>query len=534
MALDISCYNVGVSKKVDFLLLIAIVLLIAGAIILSVTRPPVKIIRISFPLEGKGTGDAILFVPHGLSPYDTRGRPPVVFLLPGIISLSERYRGMAGELARNGYASLAVYFPGSDAKVNRKVVQASARCLEQKHPEVDSGMRAYMGHSLGGTTAVDVSYFDVNSYAAISIGYYIGGELAGSPKNVLLGTGIYDDLNDVEKMRASMKSVTDGATDREGIQVGDFSKRTARELFVSPTSNHASETEDPYVVQRIIKWLNLSFYGKSKDSLPCVFQYRAACALMIFAGLFILLSYAGIMLQVKNPAVMRMTWFAAILLCALSIFIIKRAAGIYGLTLFFFSGLASTYYSARADTGIPGFRRGFMHMMLGIFLFALTFSLSQLIFNINIYAADSSYIWSLPKYIYYAFVVTFLSYLDSITVFVTSYHPFIMLLFFALGLAILAYDQNKKGIVLGGLNSWMERVGRFFTYKAAKEVPLKEKLMLAALLVILILTWLWVYKTGLLNTEVMLPYAKFIGQYLVFPIVTWLIVYRKIEAMILG
>lgn len=51
-------------------------------------------------------------------------------------------------------------------RTNLRITKAAVHYVEQEHQEIDSSLRAYYGHSLSGTAAVDAAYFDDKACAA--------------------------------------------------------------------------------------------------------------------------------------------------------------------------------------------------------------------------------------------------------------------------------------------------------------------------------------------------------------------------------
>ncbi|MGV8125389.1 MAG: hypothetical protein AB2L14_37060 [Candidatus Xenobiia bacterium LiM19] len=519
------------SRIIIPLLIAALVMVSAGIAGTLLTGGRVKSRLISFQVEPGITASGILTVPASVSlnkPAEGGAtRPPVIFLLPGIISLADRFEPAAGELGRHGYASLAIYFPNDNSRLRLKTVQAAARYIEGAFPQLNSTRRAYYGHSLGGTTAVDAAYFDDNAYAAVSVGYYIGGELAGSPKNLLIGTGIYDDLNDRDKLRSSIRSITEGRIAREGIMEGSFTDRTARELFISPCSNHASEKEDGYVVRRLIKWLDLSFHGQESSSYSLVYPLRALSSFLVTAGFFVLLCAAGIAMQRKGMPLVKPLWFSFYSTVAVIsvIWPTSPPASLRALSVIVISLCVVMYFSEKEKRkgehydALEAFGTGFISIAGKIFLFALAFSLSQFIFGIPLFIEDQHFLSTFPAYLYYTFFITGCCYIDGSISYARHFLPIIWIGFTVAGFALTVIESLRPGRTLSAFIAIYEKLSLFLKFRKAPHVPLRQKITLAVLSILVVLSWLWLYRSGLLYGEIMKTYILFILRYGFLPIV---------------
>jgi len=517
-------------KRLNALLIIAALMAFTGTAAALMTAGGVKSRIISFQLDSGGKGWGILAVPASVSldrpSVEAFDKPPVVFLLPGIISLADRFEFTSEELAKRGYASVAVYFPSDNTRQRLALVQAAARHMEKAYPQIDSTMRAYYGHSLGGSTAVDAAYSDPNARAAVSVGYYIGGELAGSPKNLLIGTGIYDDLNDREKMRSSIRSVTDGRVSRESVFEGDFAALTARELFISPYSNHASEKEDGFVIRRLIEWLDMSFHGSRSPGRALLYPIRIFAVFAAAAGFFILLCIAGIVIRRKNVPLFTALWLTFYVAAAMVSLIKPETSSVIlkALTVIFASWLAVNYLSER-EKGAEGYydamdslASGLISFAANAFLLALAFSLSQLIFSVRLFLEDRRFLTAFPGYLYFTFFITGWSYIDSCASYSRNFLPGAWIGFMAAGLVIPALDSLRPGIVASVLIKACEKLRAFLRFRQAQHIPQSQKAALAALCVLMVISWLWLYRSGFLYGELMTTYILFVLRYAVVPV----------------
>ncbi len=495
-----------------------------GALIIALCATPhVKVTRISFPVEGCGQAGAIVTEPCG-----GERKVPVVFLLPGIISLADRFDAMAGELALCGYASCALYFPDDNTRRRLKVLQEAACYLERNRPSIDMSRRAYFGHSLGGTTAVDAAYFDPSAYAAVSVGYYIGGELAGSPKNLLIGTGLYDDLNDIKKMRSSIASVTDGKVGKEGVRTGDFSKKTARELFVSPYSNHASEKEDFFVIQRLIEWLDLSFRGESRAPYPLKYCYSYPASFLLFLALLYSVVFSA-MTWLKEKTLDRL-WLVGF--CALLVCILFRFCAPFpvmgAVLLLLCSGfvLSRSHLEVSREAGSMWLSHAIRKGSVSCGIFACSFAFSQFLFSIPEFLPDSRYCLAFPGYMYVTFFLCPLSYLSAFISYSWYEMPWFLVLCSSAAMLIWWYDRFSGGALMKAMVLGARTIQYFLRFRRAEKVPPGQVVLCVVLLCTGALTWLYLYKTGYIYGELMKVYIIFILRYAAVPLLTWAILTR--------
>jgi pimeloyl-ACP methyl ester carboxylesterase len=217
---------------------------------------------------------------------------PGVVLVHSYFQASESLRPMALFLARRGFVVLDVTLaPLTPARRPRELknftadVEAAIYYLKESALCSD-GQISLLGHSLGGNLAALCATTYPNVPAAISIGFPAESALR-SPRNLLLGAGVFDELHGPSKMEKALLEATGGAGRDPGITVGKFSEGTARRLVISPYSDHATEIIDPLLMTESVKWLE---EGVPVDPLPWNFTELVAApfAGAFFLGLFLL------------------------------------------------------------------------------------------------------------------------------------------------------------------------------------------------------------------------------------------------------
>jgi hypothetical protein len=512
--------------RIDSVLILILLLASACAIGSYLCAPPALVERITFPVDGKNMGSGILVLP---------ANPPeshqVILLLPGMSCPADRFMPMAGELARHGYASLALNFPGNDTRMNLRHVRAAVRSLEEHHPELSRGGRAYFGHSLGGTTAVDAAYFDDDARAAISIGLYIGGELNASPKNLLLGTGLHDEMEGPEKLRASIASVTDGMVKGEGIHTGRFADRTARELFLSPFSTHGGEIDDLYIMQRLHEWLDLSFHGDHGPNKPILCHHGTLLAFLALAGFLYILTRAAVELSRRSPRLFTLIWASALAaltaLCALEKISVSRWISLYAIIL-----ISGIYAHGTGEappppgTGPALMNRQFGRVALSSLLLFLSFSLSQLLFCACHFSSIPVHLATFPRFIYFSFFITPCHYIGAfLDAFRYSERGMLIALLACAG-ALFLFMRLKPGLFSAKLiNRWRS----YLVFKPRGEMKASQKVLIVILACAALLLWIQVMVSGSLSLHLFLSFIVALMRYLIIPVALWLFLERLMK-----
>ena len=206
----------------------------------------------------------------------TGKREGTIVLIHGILGSRKMLKPMGLDLARAGWRVILVDQIGhgmsggeyrlmfSDLSNMEYALQklinqteefrkALAKYVED-HTEEDEYV-VFGGHSLGGLLAMIISgeynaRFNILATIGIAPPYMDGVANATIPRNLLLCLGGNDEFikpNDLEKYAGT----------GSGGTTGDFSKGTARKVFISPYSDHIFEPYDPEIIGEIIWWLDL-------------------------------------------------------------------------------------------------------------------------------------------------------------------------------------------------------------------------------------------------------------------------------------
>ncbi|MDQ7821606.1 MAG: hypothetical protein RDV48_02290 [Candidatus Eremiobacteraeota bacterium] len=494
-------------------LVISLALAAAGLLGMVFSYIPARVDFLTFPVEGGITASGLLFEPPHLR--ESASKAPVVFLLPGINNYAEWYRAMALELTRKGYCAFALNLSGLNTRTHLKVVQGAARYLAAHNPEADTGKKALFGHSYGAIPAIEAAYYDSTVRAVVTVGYYIGGEVNRSPSNLLVGTGAHDDLNGPGILREMIASFTDGAVKTEGIRVGSFEQRTAMELFISPSSNHASEKEDYYVVKRLIEWLDYSFYGALQGPVEVKYPLFTLSAAVFMAGLFPLLTLGAMGIFTSQGRGGFLLW-TILLVAGGALFYIPGITPLLGGCSFFLlimAGLTASYYSP----GLPlkeGGRRFAASVLSGagaMLLLASSLVLSDFIFACPVIFSAKSCLSGYPDYLFVSYFLLPLISAEALLRVLQRAHPLMYFLMLLPPLAVWGLEWCRPGFA-GGL--FMKMLS-FFSFKKGIPVPPRQGVLLLILCGAAVFFWARVFSGGL--GHVVKAYLTVLARFLVLP-----------------
>ena len=205
---------------------------------------------------------------------------PAMIVTHGISNAKEAVSGLALEIAREGFVTLALDLAGHGESGGRMDVGdpsfgvSSALEYLRTLDYVDSGMIGLVGHSLGaGAVRRVADGFGVE--AVVFIGGGIGGRSEegayGSlsptfPRNLLVVVGEHDILFNIEELAKALQPVFDTKdTVVPGRFYGDSQDGTLRRL-VTPKTIHLLESVVPTTVRETVFWM--IFVMKPWSSIP--------------------------------------------------------------------------------------------------------------------------------------------------------------------------------------------------------------------------------------------------------------------------
>ena len=508
--------------KTRLYLILSIIILLVGIIGSLLFHVPVKTYSFKFPDKDGKTGYARVYLPKKPA---RDGKYPVVYLCPGIITPHTRMDYIAGELCRRGYAACSVFIPLWKPRRNLETLRQAIKYVKKNFNEIDHNKAAAMGHSLGGTTAVDVVLQDDSFYACSSIGFYIGGELTVQPKNILLGTGLHDDLNDPCKMRKSIASLTQGKVTKEGILTGNFRDKSAKYLFISPFSAHHSEAIDFYSTQQLLNWLHLSFYGTPEKNLDINFVYYILFNQVLMAGLILclvpLFMFLSARLKRKAQWIIFFTLLISLVLLVLAPLPPVPFARAFGFV--FIAAVISNFYIKRHK---DEFEKAYLDFIIfvrisvfSILLFYFSLIICQFIFSLGILSGNKEYLLAFPGYILVSFQLAPCNFAVSVIKFLKQVIPWIYLPLLIPFLALFIYEMKAPGRFGGLINRVYHRISAFCKFDKTSKTGKKQKIILVILVFLVIVSWFYTWHSGLLKPIIMKQYTVFIFRYIAGPLI---------------
>lgn len=513
-------------KNIKTFMIISVILLLVGIVGSLVFHIPMRTYPIKFQLPDGNYGYGKVYLPVK-SP--SSGKYPVVYLCPGIFTPNDFMDYIAGELCHRGYAACSVLIPKWKPRKNLTVLRNTIKHVNKNFSEIDSEKIAAFGHSLGGTTAVDLAYNNEKVYAISSVGLYIGGELTAQPGNLLLGTGLHDNLNGPDKMIKSIKSVTYGAVEKEGIFYGDFSTRSARYLFISPYSNHAAETVDPLVTQELLNWLSMSFHNKPEKNLSIKFPFYIIFNLILLTGIFMSSIPLYTFLIHKFKSIIN---YIALIIMTISTVLLALIPvnPVFTVRLFGFTFLAaviSNYLMEKSggdyEKAIMEFIEFFGKMFLFVFILFIAFSISQFLFSLGILTKNTQYLLSFPGYILVSFVLAPCKTAVCSIRFIKNLLPWVFAVVFVPVILLFLIEIRKPGILVGFISNIYSKCCNYIRFDKGKKAGLKQKIILAILVLLMIASWIYIYFSGLLTPLIIRQFSVFIFRYFIVPIMIYVI-----------
>ncbi len=268
--------------KRDWGMAIAAFLAVVGLLLSVIFYPfrEVKTEPTAIPMEAESYLVARIYTPKQASPPY-----PTMVLAHGVNNSKAMMAPLATEFARSGIAAIAFDFRGygesSDIPLSARNKNSLADTTEQDLQAVFTFLRSQpkrfdleklgvLGHSLGGNTALPFAQSNQQLQATIVLSTS-GWATPQSPPNLLLATGIYDQINPAAYARNRWQPATKGdgkACIDSGI-CGHFAQKTARQLFLSSTSDHILALYDPQIMIRSVRWgqqaFQISGYGSDRS-----------------------------------------------------------------------------------------------------------------------------------------------------------------------------------------------------------------------------------------------------------------------------
>jgi dienelactone hydrolase len=259
----------------------------------------VKIEPIAIPMDAKSDLVARIYTPKQASPPY-----PTMILAHGVSNSKAMMAPLATEFARHGITAIAFDFRGygesSPLPLEARNKNALADTTEEDLQAVFAFLRSHpqrfdleklgiLGHSLGGNTALPFAHSNQQLQATIVLSTS-GFATPQSPPNLLLATGIYDQINPAAYARENWQPATQepGKTCIDNGLCGHFARKTARQLFLSSTSDHVIAPYDPQIIAQSVRWGQQALPISEKRSLGFTFPYFILAAMICYISIVFL------------------------------------------------------------------------------------------------------------------------------------------------------------------------------------------------------------------------------------------------------
>ncbi len=342
------------------------------------------------------------------TPKTTPTPQPVMILCHGMNNSKEMMAPLAVELARHGIAAIAFDFGGFGESYQLPAQLKSFDNLEastladaqavlafvRRHPErFDPSRIGIGGHSMGGNTALKLARMESQLRATVVLS--ISGEATPTtPANLFLGVGAYEQLNPPQKLRLMLKQATESNSNcLNGDICGDFRAGTARQLFVSPTTDHVTAPYDPRLIRQVVNWTQQALdVSVRSDRVKYSIPWFIFGALLTFSGGIALGVY--LLLQTNQPSLLIGVQIAV--LWGLGASRLMPTEAVSNVMLFcLFLQLCSNYARRYPEKVIPGVRVASLYSLL--FLGAVV--LPALLLGIREIMLKPAYIAYIPQFL---------------------------------------------------------------------------------------------------------------------------------------
>ena len=242
---------------------------------------------------------------------NTYGQPrPAVLTIHGISGSGAMMDAYNMELARRNFTVISVDLPGHGRSQETFGFDAffeavndayeAVRHVQLTDPDTDDTLYGILGHSLGAGISLFFENVSIQPQSTVIIGGGMGDQFGGlvppinetNPRNLLLASGILDELVSPQTALDTLARATGVASPLPGMTYGNFSDGTARKLVFSFT-NHLFETSDSVIVSESVDWLVRALQGEAQTQAtlnPSLHAYQAASLIDLIATVSFVLS----------------------------------------------------------------------------------------------------------------------------------------------------------------------------------------------------------------------------------------------------
>ncbi len=265
----------------------------------------------------RGNGRVVSFRVYAPS-VNTYGQPrPTVLTIHGISGSGAMMDPFNIELARRNFTVVSVDLTGHGRSSETFGFDAffeavndafeAVRYVQLNDPETHDTIYGVLGHSLGAGISLFFENVSILPQSTVIIGGGMGDQFGGleppinetRPRNLLLASGIFDELVSPQTALNTLQQATGVASPSAGVTYGNFTDGTARRLVFSFT-NHLFETSDARIVTQSIDWLVRALQGEAQreDATlnPQLHVYQTVAVLDLIGAVSYVLSMLPIVL----------------------------------------------------------------------------------------------------------------------------------------------------------------------------------------------------------------------------------------------
>jgi dienelactone hydrolase len=157
-------------------------------------------------------------------------------------------------------------------------------------PDVDPNRIALLGHSMGGLAVIVEAISDPRIEATVGIAPAISPTSninSTYPRNLMLAVGARDNIVGEARVLELYEKAT-GETGKVGEVCGNFLDGSAREMVISPNSDHVGEMFDTYIIEEAIAWVEKSLAVENSAPISVSFWPNAILPLSVISSLLLI------------------------------------------------------------------------------------------------------------------------------------------------------------------------------------------------------------------------------------------------------
>lgn len=443
-----------------------------------------------------------------------REQVPGLVLCHGVNSSKDTLAPLAREFARRGMAAVVFDFGGygrSDWRPNSLTAnyEEASRILTwlAQQPGIDPQRLGVMGHSMGGTTALALAQAHPNIRTTLLLSM-AGVASPTHPANLLLATGVYEELNPVPAMQTLFAETNARHETAPFVVLGDFQRGTARSLVVSATTDHALAPYDAHLQLAMVHWAEQSF-GLPVSALPLVSQP------LVMGWVFGGVGFLGLLRLGYTELLKRYGRLAPLIsgVSLVTMYWLGRHSFGSGVAIAGLVPLLIAHYNQRQPTpGSTSLRRLLGYITLGYGLFLLALVVNAIV--AGSIGAFPSRIWGLPSL---AFNLPFGLIYDRFHLLRYGVDSWIG---FCLIASILLLEMRFPGTILHQMGHYANKMLGIIRQPIVwqwQRISRKTLVLLVVLVVLWIAVLVWQQQQGILTWDSVGYAMRLISVFIIFP-----------------